>query len=384
MSTHLDRESGPFSDLPAALVDDVIGQCHAAGATVLGALQSTFRDRDSLRSKLEQSGLVRQDLSLPEVTAPTTCATDGSYSVERLLTVDLAVGAAVAVEGLTPPSELRHWEAPWHVCFVEAEQHNEKTGNMVRAAMLGEELKLATKAPHQLVLLDCTLTLPVIYFNQALTGLSQARNSKSAKRFVENLHDYLEAYVRVLLPRRSDQDFVGVPKYSTRSEIVGQLGLEGIHDDRGLLSLILRPGEYTTPMDLQSPDEPWHMAVEKAGASHEIRDLNTSALEAIKTLQVVYYRPRNWLPAMRLEMSRQIAQQPSRLGSVLKGIQMQSAAASMFEPYPLYLADRTVKSLAHAVPTLRQVMAQSMAETYEGEIGDVYLALHGYRSENGR
>ena len=384
MESQREREASPFTDLPAALVDDVISQCHATGATVLGALQATFRDRETLRKTLEKSGLVMQDLSLPEVISPTTCATDGSYSVERLLTVDLTAGAAVAVEGLTPPSELRHWEMPRHVCFVEAEQHNERTGNMVRAAMLGEELKLAIGAPHQLVLLDCTLTLPVIYFNQALTGLSQASNSKSAKRFVDNLREYLKAYGKVLRPSRTDQNFVGVPKYSTRSEIVTLLGLAGIHDDRGLLSLILRPGEYTSPMDLQAPDEPWHMAVEKVSRDNELRDLNSYALEAIKSLQVVYYRPREWLPALRLEMSRQIAQQPSRLASVLKGIQMQSASASMFEPYPLYLADRTVKSLARAIPTLRQVMAQSMAEIYEGEIGDVYLALHGYRSENGR
>lgn len=384
MASHQEREAAAFTDLPAALVDDVIAQCHSTGAIVLGALQSTFRDREALRRTLENSGLVKQDLRLPEVTPPTTCATDGSYSVERLLTVDLAVGAAVAVEGLTPPSELRHWEMPRHVCFVEAEQHNERTGNMVRAAMLGEELKLATNSPHQLVLLDCTLTLPVIYFNQALTGLSQASNSKSARRFVCNLRDYLEAYGRVLRPTRTDQNFVGVPKYSTRCEIVSILGLAGIHDDRGLLSLILRPGEYTDPMDLQAPDEPWHMAIERASSEAELRALNDNALDAISSLQVVYYRPRDWLPAMRLEMSRQIAQQPSRLASVLKGIQMQSASASMFEPYPLYLADRTVKSLARAIPTLRQVMAQSMAETYEGEIGDVYLALHGYRSETGR
>lgn len=33
--------------------------------------------------------------------------------------------------------------------------------------MLGRELLLAAQAPHDLVMLDMTLTLPIIYFNQA-------------------------------------------------------------------------------------------------------------------------------------------------------------------------------------------------------------------------
>jgi hypothetical protein len=57
---------------------------------------------------------------------------------------------------------------------------------------------------------------------------------------------------------------------------------------------------------------------------------------------------------------------------------------SILEPYPLYLADRTVKALVRAVPTFRQVATQRLSERYEGDIGEVFFAMHGYRSESGR
>ncbi|KKK47678.1 hypothetical protein LCGC14_3152740 [marine sediment metagenome] len=41
-------------------------------------------------------------------TNPTSCAVDGSFSIEKLLSTDIVVSASVAVEGLAPPTEERH------------------------------------------------------------------------------------------------------------------------------------------------------------------------------------------------------------------------------------------------------------------------------------
>jgi hypothetical protein len=68
---------------------------------------------------------------------------------------------------------------------------------------------------------------------------------------------------------------------------------------------------------------------------------------------------------------------------VIQGLRSQCATAAMLEPYPIYLADRTVKSLARAVPAFRQVATQRVSEKYDGDIGEVFFAMHGYRSESG-
>jgi hypothetical protein len=48
------------------------------------------------------------------------------------------------------------------------------------------------------------------------------------------------------------------------------------------------------------------------------------------------------------------------------------------------MADRMVKSLARSVPTFRQVATQHIAESYDGDIGEVFFGMHGYRTESGR
>jgi hypothetical protein len=43
-----------------------------------------------------------------------------------------------------------------------------------------------------------------------------------------------------------------------------------------------------------------------------------------------------------------------------------------------------VKHLGRAIPALRQVMTQQLAETWTGDVDEIFLNLHGYRTESGR
>ena len=131
--------SAPFADLPAALVEEVLEQTTAVARDLLASFRSVREDRETMRKQLEQSGLLTTESALGYPPLPTTCAADGSYAIERLLTTDLAAAAAVAVEGLAPPSETRHWPVPRHESFIAAEPHHEDTATVLRAVMLGEE-----------------------------------------------------------------------------------------------------------------------------------------------------------------------------------------------------------------------------------------------------
>lgn len=385
--TPLSADSTPFADLPAALVDDVLGQTSTVARELLTSFQQVREDRESLRKHLRDSGLVIAESSLGYPPIPTTCATDGSYAIERLLTTDLAAAAAVAVEGLTPPSEERHWEMPRHKSFVAAEPHLEDTATILRAVMLGEELRLVTNAPHDLLMLDGTLTLPIIYFNQALNKTSDADQLRCAREFLDNCSAYLEVYLTILRSERSDKHFVALPKYSTRREIGRALGWPERYDDRGMLTMLLNPGELTKPRPLEHPRDSegnltWHLNTQRLPAPVKLRA--DEVVSALGSLQVFYYKPQDWLPALRIEVSASVASNTHRLATVVQGIKHQTATPSMLEPYPIYLADRTVKALARAIPAFRQVTTQQISERYEGDIGEVFFAMHGYRSETGR
>jgi hypothetical protein len=384
-------ESTPFADLPAALVEEVLDQTGAVADGLLASFRQVRADRAALREQLAKSAFVVSESSLGYPPLPTTCATDGSYAIERLLTTDLAAAAAVAVEGLTPPSEQRHWDLPRHKTFVAAEPHLEDTATVLRAVMLGEELGLATAAPHDLVMIDGTLTLPIIYFNQALNKAPEAKSLRSSARFLESCTAYLEAYLSLLRSERSDKHYIALPKYSTRREIGTAMGWPASYDDRGMLTLLLNAGELTQPMPLEHPRDQegnitWHLNAGRIppGARKEANALADEIIAALGAVYVFYYKPHEWLPALRIEVSSGIAANTHRLATVVQGLKHQSATPSMLEPYPIYLADRTAKALARAIPAFRQVTTQRVSEQYQGDIGEVFFALHGYRSESGR
>ncbi|MCL6430300.1 MAG: DNA double-strand break repair nuclease NurA [Anaerolineae bacterium] len=375
----------PFGELPAALVDEILKHTQDLGQKLLGDFARVRAHRQEWRETLEQRGLLRRDAELPYVPIPTTCGIDGSYAVERLLASDLVVAAAVAVEGLTPPSETRYWPEPRHLVWVDAEAHDAETGMILRALMIGMELELASQAPHEVVFLDGSLTTPLIYLNQAFNKSSATRHLHTTVRFIERASKVLTAYSTILASARTDRCWLALPKYTTSREIGQQTGWPDTYDDRGLLSFLLEPGEYTSPRQLQQPSEPWHLNLgplepgTREPASCTVQEIISSLAE----IEVVYYRPYPWLPALRMEVSRAVAENQARLAAALHAVRHQCGTPAVMEPYPLYMADRMVKHLPKAIPTFRQVTSQYIAETYQGNISEVFLGLHSYRTESG-
>lgn len=375
-------ELRPFAELPSALVEEVLEKTGELSQQFRESFEELRAQRGRWRDVLIQKGILKRIGELtPPPTLPTTCGVDGSCAVERLLASDLVVAAAVAVEGLTPPSETRHWPEPRHSVWIKNEPHSEATNTILRALMIGMELELASQAPHELVFLDGSLTTPLIYFNQALNQVRSAPSLQTADALMGKMPSFLNAYHKILCSSRSDKVWVAVPKYTTRREIGNVVQAPPQFDDRGLLSLVLEPDEYTTPQGLQAPQTPWHL--NRSALPSEAQETAEEVLSALNTIQVVYYRPYAWLPALRIEISRNAATNPAILSTILHGVRHQCSAPAILEPYPLYMADRMVKHLPQAIPTFRQVISQYVAEQYSGDIQEVFAGLHGYRTESG-
>ncbi len=376
----------PFAELPAALVEELLAQSGQLSQRIREDLEAMRQARWEGREALERKGFLQREGDLPAVPVPTTCGVDGAYAVERLIATDLVAVVAVAVEGLTPPSETRYWPEPRHRAYVATEGHEEETGTLARAIMIGMELELAAQAPHDVVFLDGSLTTPLIYFNQAMNRALEAPTLYLTGYLLKHVEGYLAAYRDILRAGRTDRAWVAVPKYSVRRELGKQLGWSQRVDDRAMLTTLLEPGEFTVPQPLEPPRQPWHINLnplpEKSRAHAEA--LRAEIIQLLSDVRVAYYRPRGWLPAVRLEMSRSIPENAARLAGVIQALHYQCGAPGMLEPYPLYLADRMVKHLGRAMPTLRQITGQRLAETYAGDLNDVFLNLHGYRTESGR
>ncbi|MGA3267874.1 MAG: DNA double-strand break repair nuclease NurA [Verrucomicrobiota bacterium] len=375
----------PFNDLPAALVDEVIRCSQGVGERLLASFEQVRTGREKCREQLSAAGLLRRESDLENPHIPTSCGVDGSYAVERLLTTDLAATAAVAVEGLTPPSEKRFWPEPKHQVAIEAETHNDTTGTVLRGLMITMELALATQAPHDLVFLDGSMTTPVIYLNQSLSRANAAYAPKFAEKLKKATKAALAAYLTILKSPRSDKCWVFCPKYTTNREIGIEMEWPASYDDRGMLTMLLDSGEFTDARDLQEPESPWHINTSCVPESDraEVKQLEESVVAELKNVSVIYYKPTRWLPTLRLEVNRSVATNRSRLACLLHGVKLQCGSASIMEPYPLYLADRMVKSLPRSIPAFRQVATQSIAAFYTGSLDEVFYGMHGYRTESG-
>lgn len=367
-----------FADLPEALVEEMLSHYKRLGEKMtqsLGELQGTKAD---LRNKLLESRLLKDESTIIRSLAnPTTCASDGAYAIERLLSTDIVAIAGVAIEGLTPPSETRHWDQPRHRCFVFTLNHHESTFILVGALMLSMELELASKAPHDVVLLDGSMLTPLIRFNQAIAKLGEVPRAL-ASIFSERIGGALHSYREILGSKRSDKIYASMPKYTSRTEIASKLAVNN-YEDRALLSVVMNGGEIVGPVTLIQQHE--HPNFVKPQG--DMANIGQEILSLIDEISVIYYRPSEYMPALRIEVSSAVAKNQNRLSILLESLRLQCNAPGIMEPYPLYMADRMVKHLGNALPALRRATTQEMAMASD-DVGAIFQAMHAYRTEHGR
>jgi len=374
---YTDKTQKKFGDLPEALVEELLGKSREVGNALFSAFEGVQKKKEKFRKQLLEARLLKKetDFSLP--TPPTTCGIDGSCAKEELLSVDLLVAAAVALEGLTPPSETRYWEAPHHRVFIREEKHNAETSTIVNGIMFAMEQILAEKAPHDVVFIDGSLATPLIHLNQAInTAKAKENRTLAVSRFLfELIPEALDSYRKIVANNRTDKLWIGLPKKTTKREVGDRFGWEKSYDDRAILTHILLAGEAIAPIDFQQPEQPWHLSFESAEES----------IEAIKNslynLKVMYYRPHDWMPALRIELPNSAAANDYQIAMIIQALKYQCSSPGIFEPYPIFLADRMVKSLGTGLSAFRQVVTRQMAEDYKGDIGEVFFSMHGYRTE---
>ena len=397
-----DRKETPLDFLPEAMVDELIHQYRNSLFPQVGIYLKRLEDiKKEIRKCLINEGLLRTSGEILEYRRidPTVCGVDGAYAISKQIALDVVGIAAVAVEGL-PPSEKRYWEKPHHIAKVIPVEHKSKTSVLAAGLMFSYELELATKAPHNVVFIDGSLTTHLIKIGMAFSALDSEDIPKTLQEiFIQRAEDTLKNYQKVITSPRSDQVFVGIPKYSSRNEVCSLLvsrcsELEDKaflqeYNDKAILSIILRPEEIIGPIKLQKREEEgkWHLSgkqqMERYVGSDYKKYVN-AIISALDELYVIYYKPSLSQPALRVEIPETVAKNDARLSLVIKALQDQSKLPGIIEPYPLYLADLFVKHLGGALSQIKDIVLSDLAllDT-EIEPLDVLLAMHEYRSVGG-
>ena len=364
----------PFSDLPDALVRDLFEIATPVATKVRIRFERLARDRGNYRESAVNQGLIKNKADLDVPREPSVSGVDGSYQLHRLTSLDLIAAAGVAIEG-TSKEAVRYWPEPYHRMWAGAVPHAEGTPLVLRGLMVGMELELANLAPHDLVLLDGAFGSLIINLNQGLSnvkGVPVELGSILQQRWGED-----EIFRRLLRVMSSDR-VVAMPKFTSRNELAAPMGLDSteVVDGRTLGTLILQPGEYTAPLPVYEED--FHLP--RAFCTEQDDAAMNQALHAIR---VVYYKPFGWVPSLRIEVPGPIANSLTRLSIVLEGISRQFFSPAVLEPYPLFLADRMVKSLGSGVSVVEQTVSQQVIDQgIDPEL--TMLLLQNYRTEGGR
>jgi hypothetical protein len=373
-----------FADLPDALVRDLLSKAAPVAAQVTANVEALRNQRDSLRFEARRNSLILRKADLDVTREPSVVGIDGSYQMHHLTALDLVAAAAVAVEG-TAKEAKRFWPQPYHQIWVDSVCHSINSVGPLRGLMVSMELALAHQAPHDVVLLDGSFASLVIYLNQGLTSASEAPPSVT-NEFLNRWNSGLLDQVLSLL--HSDRT-VAVPKFTARNELVAELQTPPAVevDGKTLATLLLDPGEYTAPLPIIQLGETYHLPEHivlygnhvQTCSTHQVRELNNH----LRDLRVIYYRPYGWLPALRLEVPSAISNSRARLAMTLEGIMRQLFSPAVIEPYPLFLADRMVKSLGAGVTVIEQAVAQQVVESAT-DMETTMLFLQNYRTEGGR
>jgi len=371
---------GTFADLPDALVRDLLAKAMPVAESVSDNLKALRDARARLGDEAKKHNLVCRKADLDVTREPSVVGVDGSYQIHRLTALDLCAAAAVAVEGTSKEAK-RHWPEPYHSMWVDGLPHCIDTVGTLRGMMVSMELSLASQAPHDLVLLDGSFSSLIIYLNQALTKIG-ACAKVLADEFLNRWHGGVLPQLKMLL--RSDRT-VAMPKFTSRNEFLrgDMLTPPVLVDGKTLATMILNPGEYTRPLPIHDESDPASQQVDHLPEKYcPKKDMDELVVE-LRSLRVIYFRPYGWLPALRIELPASIASTNTRLSMVLEGVTRQFFSPAVVEPYPLFLADRMVKSLGSGVAVIEQTVAQHVAGD-SPDVENTLLFLQNYRTEGGR
>ncbi len=392
--------TNPFEQLPEGLVEEMLSNSRMVSVNLFEKFKEIVDTKDKIRKTLEDSGNLKNYSEIDNSrTYPTSAGIDGSYTMERMLSMDFACVAAVAVEGLTPPGpERRNWPRPRYFSHIESIRHNDDTSQVLRGISAQLELFLTVKAPHDVVFMDGSMKTPLIFLNNAAVKMKSIPDSlksiflngkdsinEDRVRF-PNFNDVINAYEEILTSKRTDKIYAAIPKYTTKNELAEKLGFSH-YEDRGLLNFILKAGEYVGPLNSSSNDDP-HLILSHFPKEFELTDtikrkVDSITKDLLPNVSVIYFRPTSYSPVLRIEIPKSVAYNNNRLRTLFEAIEIQTVSLSIMEPYPLYLADRMVKHLSTAVPAIRKSAFQEISDNWSGDITDVYMGMHSYRTERG-
>ena len=361
-----------YARLPEDLLRDLLDGAGQVVEDVNALLAPAMDNRRALREALENLGLIRR-FAISD--SKSLCGVDGGYAVERTSAVDLILSVAVGVEGLL--EESTNWDSTQYQWWSTVRRHDQQSERLARGIMVAQELAIIADAPHAFRILDGSHLTLVIQLNTALTAFEEEIRAEARRVWAEL--GTVDALRRVA----ADPDVVAMPKYDSSRSLVEILqeatGVQLPGDDKQLMSLLLAPGEMTTPRAV--PEDPWarlHFAA--VGPEDEpLAEALTQAIHPLKDRRIkfLYLKPDEFASAFRVEVKEDL--DTENLDAFCSTLNTQITGPFIREPYPQYLADVMAKSVGLGLSALQSAVQLALSHRGRPEIAE--LLIRSYRTE---
>ncbi|MCE5251457.1 DNA double-strand break repair nuclease NurA [bacterium] len=362
-----------FAGLPVSLVSELLAKNGRIADDLYETLNEIRDNRDKLRGQLQDGGIIQSDSSGGEKEILTSCCVDGCFSTRNLVLSELVYCAACAVEGLVPPSGEKHWDNPLHTVLYHSERGNTNTRGVLEALMMEMRLDIAAQAPHGIVFVNGSFMSP---FTTMLTTIKDAlvsKESPTSQEFLNRIKPALASFKTIFDSQEPKKIWAGIPPEAPGKEFAASLQWPDRYDDHILFSLLLKPGEFTTPVKVDTSE--LSKVTELPIKDEKFSAVIDSIVTAMGELHVLYYRPFGWTPALRFEITKSTAADASRLALLLNGIGFQCGVSGIRTPYPVFRAGDMVKNMEKALPSLRKSVLAHITNTHGGDMGDIFSLL---------
>jgi hypothetical protein len=368
--------------LPETLASALIEAAEELASQVTNQHAALLDNRDRLREKMIARKMIKSLDDAPKTEAIPVYAIDGGCGTEE--NISSAIFATVAIRIAPEQKDIRNLHC------IGRLPHLTITGQLASGIMFMQEVMLANDAskefPGSLVLIDGNRTGTLIQLNQFYSALAQDEGADllqewrrkenrtpaamTVKEFESNKH-----LVEFLFSRFN---LVGVTKLVSTTDLLTVLeepyDISAI-DDRALASVLLREGEYTTP--IYPERKKIYKMRESYPYSHQVEQVLAGwhEKECPFAPAYVYFKPTFLHHALKIEVTSHYVKQ-GKLEAILHQLRREVWSNDIEEPYPLWLADTICKEcIQTSIGATKEIMS-----TKCGKSDELRELLRGHRT----
>ncbi len=378
----MDEQKSEPIFLPDSFLNEILENASQTSKRIEGLTNNFVSKEKEIRKYLDDQGILKElERNQLDLETYSTIGIDGGRAIEHLLLYDLGMVGVVASEGLNVQTEIN--PIRYKSWFDILPHYGANIMNHITQAIMHlYEFQLATESQSDFTFIDGRFITPLIGFS----SIASIENLDVLTKIVPIFSkiDLTELLSSIF----SNKRIIAVQKYdSSRNFSLQFLQKFKISiDDRALFSLILKEGEYTTPVPLQTfPDtvrylSSAHLTLKGRVFEHstDFEELNALLSALPEEIYSMYYRPRPWSPALRLELSKEIVKDTKVFYQLLDCLRSEMITTEMKEPYPLYFADKMAKSVALGLNALKEASRSILTKDKQD---DASMFFESYRSE---